>query len=161
MFTLEPVLSVGFPEGGRAAMVKLSGSSLSLILDSFIRLSSFFLAMFSTCFLLADVWRRKEQLHREWWISTIIQEVRVSLDSSCLVGVIAHFSHLPCHAPQLKAFYICRKLHLIKLSYNADIRSQVCTFWNHLFGALCEQRRGRKEVSKFSLMDLFTYSSVC
>lgn len=53
--TLEPDVSVGFPAGGRAAMVKLSGSSLSLILDSFIRLSSFFFAMFSTCFLLADV----------------------------------------------------------------------------------------------------------
>lgn len=65
VFTLEPVLSVGFPVGGRPAMVKLSGSSRSRILDSFIRLSSFFLAIFSTCFLLADVWKRNS--YREWW----------------------------------------------------------------------------------------------
>lgn len=68
LFTLEPVLSEGVPAVERAAMVKLSGSSLSLIFDSFIRLSSFFLAMFSTCFLLADVWRRRsEELERERW----------------------------------------------------------------------------------------------
>lgn len=58
-FTLELVLCATFPAGGSAAMVKLSGSSLSLIFDSFIRLSNFFLAMFSTCFLLADVWSRR------------------------------------------------------------------------------------------------------
>lgn len=58
-FTLEVVLCAAFPAGGSAVTVKLSGSSLSRIFDSFIRLSNFFLAMFSTCFLLADVCSRK------------------------------------------------------------------------------------------------------
>lgn len=92
VFTLEPVLSVGFPVGGRAAMVKLSGSSLSRILDSFIRLSSFFLAIFSTCFLLADVWKRNSQ--REWWWwYVIIPHTRGGL-KCCLLA--AFFSHFPC-----------------------------------------------------------------
>lgn len=59
------VLSEDFPEGGRAAMVKLSGSSRSLILDSFIRLSSFFLARFSTCFLLTVVCRKQQETMRK------------------------------------------------------------------------------------------------
>lgn len=46
-----------FPVGGRDAMVKLSGSSRSRIFDSFMRLSNFFFATFSACFLFIDVWK--------------------------------------------------------------------------------------------------------
>ena len=55
------VFSSCLPDEGRAAMVKLSGSSRSLIFDSFIRLSNFFFATFSTCFLFIEVCEERER----------------------------------------------------------------------------------------------------
>lgn len=53
--TFVAVFSSRVAEGGSAAIVKLSGSSRSRIFDSFIRLSNFFFATFSTCFLFIEV----------------------------------------------------------------------------------------------------------
>lgn len=62
-FTFMAVFPSRFPEGGSATMVKLSGSSRSRIFDSFISVSSFFFATFSTCFMLTEVWHHKQ---RQW-----------------------------------------------------------------------------------------------
>lgn len=48
---------LSFPVGGKVVTVKLLGSSQSRILDSFIKESSLFFAMFSTCFLLVEAYR--------------------------------------------------------------------------------------------------------